>query len=58
MIISLSKGLNKITFDRFFNANDGSFAGILIRHCDNPVANTVLNGIPRRELRLIGFIKC
>jgi hypothetical protein len=39
--ISLSKGLNKITFDRFFKSIDGTVSGILMRPYDNPVAYTV-----------------
>jgi hypothetical protein len=49
IIISLNKGSNKITFDRFFKAKDGTVSGILMKPCDNPVAYTVLNVLLRRN---------
>jgi hypothetical protein len=55
MIISLSKGLNKITFDRFFKAKDGTVSGILMRPCDNPIAYTVLNGVTKRGIEINDF---
>jgi hypothetical protein len=54
-IISLSKGLNKITFDRFFKAKDGTVSGILIRPCDNPIAYTVLNGVAKKGIEINNF---
>ena len=53
--ISLSKGLNKITFDRFFKAKDGTVSGILMRPCDNPVAYTVLNGVTKKGIEINEF---
>jgi hypothetical protein len=55
IIISLSKGLNKITFDRFFKAKDGTVSGILIRLCDNPIAYTVLNSVTKKEIEINDF---
>jgi hypothetical protein len=55
IIISLSKGLNKITFDRFFKAKDGTVSGILMRPCDNPVAYTILNGVTKKGIEINDF---
>jgi hypothetical protein len=55
IIISLSKGLNKITFDRFFMAKDGTVSGILMRPCDNPVAYAVLNGVTKKGIEINEF---
>jgi hypothetical protein len=55
LIISLSKGLNKITFERFFKAKDGTVSGILMRPCDNLVAYTVLNGVTKKGIEIIDF---
>jgi hypothetical protein len=48
--ISLSKGLNKVTFDRFFKVKEGTVLGILMRPCDNPMAYTVLNGATKKGI--------
>jgi hypothetical protein len=55
IIISLSKGLNKITFDRFFKAKDGTVSGISMRPYDNPVAHTVLNGVTKKGIEINDF---
>jgi hypothetical protein len=52
IIISLNKGSNKITFDRFFKAKDGTLSGILMRPCDNPVAYTILNGVTMKGIEI------
>jgi hypothetical protein len=51
IIILLSKGLKKITFDRFFKAKDGTVSGILMRPCDN----TVLNGVTKKGIEINNF---
>jgi hypothetical protein len=55
IVISLSKGLNKITFDRFFKAKDGTVSGIMMTPCENPVAYTVLNGITKKGIEINHF---
>jgi gag-polypeptide of LTR copia-type len=55
IIISLNKGLNKITFDRFFKAKDGTFSGILMKPCGNPFAYTVLNGVTKKGIEINDF---
>ena len=49
--------LNKITFDSFFKAKDGTVSGILMIPCDNPVAYTVLNGISKKGIEINKFHK-
>jgi hypothetical protein len=55
IIISLNKGSKKITFDRFFKAKDGTVSGILMKSCDNPVANTDLNGVTKKGIEINDF---
>jgi hypothetical protein len=55
IIISLNKGSNKITFDRFFKAKDGTVSGILMKPCGNPVAYTVLNGVTKKGIEINDF---
>jgi hypothetical protein len=55
IIISLNKGSNTITFDRFFKAKDGTVSGILMKPCDNPVVYTVLNGATRKGIEINDF---
>jgi hypothetical protein len=44
--------LNKIKFDRFFKAKDGTVSG---RPCDNPVAYTVLKGVTKKGMEINDF---
>jgi len=55
IIISLSKGLNKITFDRFYKAKDGTVSGILMRPRYNAVAYTALNSATKQGIEINKF---
>jgi hypothetical protein len=55
IVTSLSKGMNKVTFDRFFKAKGGTVSGILMKSCDNPAAYSVLNGVAKKGIEINNF---